>query len=240
MSFQLTQFYHVLLDIEGTVAPIHFVHQVLFPYSLEHIEEYLLRNGIPEIVVDSLLEENRKDVETGVYPLRIDHLDDYKRVANYLKYLIQIDRKSTALKEIQGKIWEIGYTRGEIKSQIFSDTVKFFVYLKARNIPISIYSSGSILAQKLIFQYSDKGDLQSYISNYFDTTTGPKKSPESYVAIAQNINLNPSKIVFFTDVVEEAKAAKQAGMEVVIVKRPTNPPQPPHDFYEIEDFFSLI
>lgn len=240
MNITIHNFSHVLFDIEGTVAPIHFVHEVLFPYAFANLEEYLFKKGVPENVTDSLLEENRFDLETGAYPLRIEHLDDYKRVAHYLQHLIRVDRKSTALKEIQGKIWEIGYTKGEIKSQIFSDAVKFFVYLKARGIKSSIYSSGSILAQKLIFKYSDKGDLSNYFYHYFDTTTGPKRNAESYVKIAQVLGLDSSKIVFFTDVVEEASAAKEAGMEAVILKRPGNPPIVEHKFIEIEDFFVFL
>jgi enolase-phosphatase E1 len=240
MNIKILDYKHVLFDIEGTVAPIHFVHEVLFPYAFSNIESYLKQNGIPEHIVDSLLKENAFDVETNSYPLRIDHIDDYNRITHYLQHLIRIDRKSTSLKEIQGRVWEQGYTKGEIKSQIFSDAVKFFVYLKARSIKASIYSSGSILAQKLIFQYSDKGNLLGYFHSFFDTTTGPKKVSTSYEQIAQDLGLDPRSILFFTDVVEEAKAAQEINMPAVILKRPGNPPQPAHDLPEIEDFFVFL
>lgn len=31
----------VVLDIEGTVAPISFVHEVMFPYAKKHLKAYL-------------------------------------------------------------------------------------------------------------------------------------------------------------------------------------------------------
>lgn len=49
---------------------------------------------------------------------------------------------------------------------------------------IAIFSSGSIHAQKLLFGYSVEGDLTGLIDGYFDTTTGGKREPESYLRIA--------------------------------------------------------
>ena len=34
----------ILLDIEGTVAPISFVKEVLFPYSKERMESFIKEN----------------------------------------------------------------------------------------------------------------------------------------------------------------------------------------------------
>ena len=37
----------------------------------------------------------------------------------YLMWLMDRDRKSTALKSLQGKIWKAGFERGELKGTLF-------------------------------------------------------------------------------------------------------------------------
>lgn len=240
MKLDIFQFSHILFDIEGTVAPISFVHEVLFPYAYEKMESFINNFFISENIFLQIQKENKFDYETGSYPFLIESPHEKAKIIHYLRYLIQIDRKSTPLKEIQGEIWRVGYENGEIQSKIYLDALKFFKHIHARGLKASIYSSGSVLAQKLIFQYSDKGDLRNFFSHYFDTTIGPKKEKESYLKIAQVLELESSKIVFFTDVLAEAKAAQEAGIFPVILKRPTNPPQGEHAFLTIEDFYELI
>lgn len=240
MKLDILKFSHILFDIEGTVAPISFVHEVLFPYAYERIENYINNFFISENTFLQIQKENQFDYETKTYPFLIESPHEKTKIAHYLRYLIQIDRKSTPLKEIQGEIWKFGYENGEIQSKIYLDALKFFKHIHARGLKASIYSSGSVLAQKLIFQYSDKGDLRNFFSHYFDTTIGGKKEKESYVKIAKVLELEPSQILFFTDVLAEAQAASDAGVFPVILKRPANPPQGEHSFLEIEDFYELM
>ncbi len=240
MNLNIFNFYHILFDIEGTVAPISFVQEVLFPYAYEKMESFINTQGISENIFTQLQKENEFDYQTGTYPFLIESSYEKQKIIHYLKYLIQIDRKSTPLKEIQGEIWKLGYEKGEIQSKIYLDAVKFFKHIYARGLKASIYSSGSVLAQKLIFQYSDKGDLRNFFTHYFDTTIGQKKEKESYLKIANSLNLEPKQIVFFTDVLAEAQAASDAGIFPIILKRPANPHQGEHSFSEIEDFYELM
>lgn len=62
-----------------------------------------------------------------------------------------------------------------------------FAKWQALNIPVFIYSSGSIEAQKLLFQFTERGDLLPYLKGHFDTTIGMKVNTESYTAIFNNI-----------------------------------------------------
>src|SRR6185369_8270101 len=95
----------VLLDIEGTVTPISFVHEILFPFARAHANNYLSEHhGEPEVLVDirKLCEEQASDTkESGQPP--IDSIDT---VVAYVNRLIDLDRKSPALKSLQGKIWK--------------------------------------------------------------------------------------------------------------------------------------
>ena len=89
----------------------------------------------------------------------------------YLKHLISIDKKSTALKDLQGRIWEHGYNNGDLKSQLYPETAECLREWREQGITLSVYSSGSIQAQKLLYRHSPAGDLEKLFSHWFDTHT---------------------------------------------------------------------
>lgn len=225
----------ILLDIEGTTTPIAFVHDVLFSYAREHVTEFLEQNpGAEEIAL--LREEHAGDVSEAP-PLT----DQIESIATYVEWLIKLDRKSTGLKSLQGKIWRKGYEEGSLKAQVFADVAPAFARWRDRGLKISIFSSGSVLAQQLLFAHTEAGDLTTFIDSYFDTKIGKKGEAESYKKIAEAIGFPPQEILFVSDVVAELDAAKQAGMKSLLSIRPGNAPQPHaeqypsiHSFDEIE------
>jgi len=214
----------ILLDIEGTTTPIDFVHQTLFPFARRRMAEFV--------------EENFSALGDEIKRLKVEHEEDYAEefyvkefdetvpasIANYLIFLIDEDRKSTALKSIQGKIWQAGYEAGELKSEVFPDVPRAFARWREQGKTIAIYSSGSVLAQKLIFRYSNGGDLRTFIADYFDTNVGGKKDAASYRNIATALNFPVDEILFVSDVEAELKAAKAAGMETILSIREGNAP----------------
>ena len=209
----------ILLDIEGTTTPIVFVHDVLFPFAKARIGKFVethfdaLRNEIEQIVDERAHDEK--------YTVPVDPREPGS-VSTYLEFLIDNDRKSTPLKTIQGKIWEAGYESGELVSPVFADVPSAFRRWKDAGITIAIYSSGSVLAQKLLFRHTDHGDLTPFISNYFDTTTGGKREAESYAKIASELGFDPEGILFCSDIPEELDAAQASGMSTALVVRPGN------------------
>lgn len=232
-----------LFDIEGTTTPISFVHEVLFPYSKDKVSDFILNGKLDPKIISDLISENRKDIEEGLFSATIlgsDHIVNLPALVSYLQYLIRVDRKSKPLKEIQGQIWKVGYDKGELQSILFSDVVDFFHTLEKHKIKIAIYSSGSIEAQKYIFKHSNFGDLTKYISFYFDTNVGGKREQKSYLEIARQMEVNSNKILFFTDIKEEADAAHNAGLGVYILNRPGNHPQSKHPYPILNDFISLL
>lgn len=211
----------ILLDIEGTTTPISFVHETLFPYA---------RARVPGFVLDNL-----SDLKFEIEQLAGEHLTEngYDRefrpesansVSDYLKFLIDQDRKSTPLKAIQGMIWRAGYEKGEIVSPVFDDVPDALKRWKAAGKTIAIFSSGSVQAQQLLFKYTDLGDLTQFISNYFDTNIGSKRDESSYVAIAEELALQPAEVHFISDIPEELDAARAAGMQTSLSVRPGNAP----------------
>jgi enolase-phosphatase E1 len=139
----------------------------------------------------------------------------------YLNWLMDHDRKSTALKSLQGRIWKAGFESGELKGTLFAD-VPSALSRWASQANVAIYSSGSVEAQRLLFRYSTFGDLTSLIAAHFDTRTGPKHASASYAAIAGELHVEPEEVVFFSDVVRELDAAREAGCGTRLVVREGN------------------
>ena len=209
----------ILLDIEGTTTPIEFVHEVLFPYARRKIAGYVATNFESlSTELEQLAVEHEKDLGYT------DHFDpaSAKSVAKYLAFLIDADRKSTPLKSIQGEIWKEGYESGDLSSVVFDDVPRAFERWKEPGMTIAIFSSGSVLAQELIFRYTDRGDLTPLITSYFDTNIGPKRESKSYKAIAVELGISPDVILFVSDIIAELDAAREAGLSTALVVRPGN------------------
>ncbi len=190
----------VLTDIEGTTSSISFVKDVLFPYSKKKLSEFV-REHSQDPEVRRILEEVQK-IEPG------DPVD------TLIKWIDE-DRKVTPLKELQGLIWEEGYRSGELKGHIYEDAYRKLKEWHERGIPIYVYSSGSVKAQKLLFGHTQFGDINYIFSGYFDTRIGNKKDPESYRKIAEEVGLKPEEILFLSDNPDEIRAAAEAGMKVI-------------------------
>jgi len=222
----------ILLDIEGTTTPLAFVHEVLFPYAREHVKNYLNEHFTSNQVQTDLLvlsEEHAADIAQGRTPPSLVGEPVSASIASlaaYVYWLMERDRKSTGLKSLQGKIWQQGYRDGTLKSQVFADVPPALARWHEANRKTSIFSSGSVLAQKLLFAHTEAGDLTGFIHSYFDTATGPKTAPESYRRIARTLELPLPQILFISDVTEELDAAGTTGMYTRLCARPGNHPQP--------------
>lgn len=250
---------YLLFDIEGTTTPISFVKEILFPYVTSTIDTYLASTvGSDQTQSDiaALMELSESDAAAGVDGLvRIERLADgsidLSTVAANVRWQVSIDRKSTALKQLQGRMWSGGYESGQLKAQLFGgangDVARMMRAWHVSGLKLAIYSSGSVAAQQLLFKYSDAGDLTPILQAYFDTKVGMKQEANSYAKIAQQLNVSPSRILFLTDIYGEAAAARQSGVDSVILVRPGNYQLPPeqttghafpiaHDFDEVEQF----
>ena len=207
------QYRAIITDIEGTTSSISFVHDVLFPYARRHILRFLTEN-CEEASISALVDEV-KQIEKAPRA-------DIAQVAAILDRWMQEDRKTGTLKEIQGRLWQSGYEKGDFLGHVFEDAWKNLKKWKEAGIALYVYSSGSVQAQKLLFGYSEFGDLTSLFSGYFDTKIGAKKERASYEAIAKSLALPPEQILFLSDSIDEIKAATAAGMRTAFVSRDNN------------------
>lgn len=221
----------ILTDIEGTTTSIDFVHKTLFPYSKKNLANYLskttdqeVRETLISVWVDDLGEAKTSPV-------------DLERVITLMSSWIDEDRKHPALKFVQGKIWKHGYESNAYSGHVYDDVKPAFEKWKKEGLGIAIYSSGSVEAQKLIFGFSEAGDLTRLIDHYFDTSVGHKREVDSYRKIASELNTDPSSILFLSDIKEELDAAKGAGMKTIQLLRMPLPARGDHqgasDFEEV-------
>ena len=225
----------VLTDIEGTTTPLSFVLDLLFPYARRRLDA-ACASGEPRFAeaLRLLHQEYEEEKSAGA------DLPDFGDGAPYAHWLMDRDRKSTGLKMLQGILWEDGYRTGELQGQVWPDVAEALRLWKERGIRARVFSSGSVLAQKLLFGHSDQGDLLPYFEGFHDTTTGPKQTPAAYAAIAESFGLPPEEILFLSDVVAELDAARDAGMPTGLLIRPGNRPAEPGGHAVYRSFMELV
>jgi enolase-phosphatase E1 len=168
-------------------------------------------------------EAKRREVDGPAFGFSAEGAFKPEAALAYLLWLMDRDRKSTALKSLQGQIWKAGFESGELKGTLFADVPPALKRWSAHS-RVAIYSSGSTSAQQLLFRYSIFGDLTALIAAYFDTRIGAKTAPASYAAIAADLRVEPHQVCFFSDVVRELDPAREAGVETRLVTREGNAP----------------
>lgn len=231
----------ILLDVEGTTSSIRYVYDVLFPFARRELSGYLATHWGSLELMEALnwvaKDAGKPDFDTwlGQY----SPIEQRAMIHAELDQLIQVDAKTTGLKQIQGLVWRSGFERGELCAHVFSDVPEALCRWRQRNIEICIYSSGSIEAQRLFFSHTLAGDLTPYLAGHFDTTTGAKRDPESYRAIARAFGTAPENLLFLSDIPEELHAARNEGWQTALVLRPGNAPAV-WDGAHIENFDQIL
>lgn len=226
----------VLTDIEGTTTPVAFVYEVLFPYAAARLGELEARAASDgEVAAAFALLRRERDAEVpraGAEPVPSEP-------AAYARWLMASDRKSTALKELQGLIWRRGYEEGSLRGEVFADVPPALAAWRRAEVRLRVFSSGSALAQRLLFSTTAHGDLTRHFEGFHDTTTGPKMEAESYRAIAGAFGEPGSAILFLSDVTAELDAAAEAGFKTGFFVRPGNRPADPAGHPRYESFSEL-
>jgi enolase-phosphatase E1 len=228
----------VLLDIEGTTTPIAFVHEVLFPYARTHLRAFLDAHDGDPIVAEAarlFAIEHAGDVRDGENPPALG-----SDLEPYARWLMDRDRKSPGLKLLQGHVWEEGYQRGELHGQVFDDVAPAIRRWREAGVSVAIYSSGSELAQRRLFESTPAGNLAPLFDGFFDTRVGGKLSPESYRAIADRLARQPREVVFVSDVAAELRAASGAGLQILLCVRPGNRDEHDPAFERVRSFDEIV
>lgn len=205
---------YVLMDIEGTLIPVSFVRDTLFPFAKDRLASFLhQRRHDPGVLRWAAVCQNVIEHETGTRP-------SFEELPVTLTSWIDQDRKLAGLKALQGMIWEEGYRQREFAPELYGDVLPALTQWRARRIRLGIYSSGSEQAQRLLFAHTNAGDVTSLFEHFFDTSVGEKKTASSYRTISDQIGLPPHDILFLSDAERELDAAVSAGFKTAHIVRP--------------------
>lgn len=219
----------IVTDIEGTTSRISFVTEVLFPYAARELPALIqTQQHNPDVAAQlqacrTLMQQNDANIE---------------QISQQLLQWIAADEKVTPLKALQGMVWQHGYQTGAFTGHVYDDVVRQLQHWHSQGVKLYVYSSGSVQAQQLLFQYSDAGDLTPLFSGYFDTRIGAKRDISSYAAILQKLQLPPKQVLFLSDVTAELDAAAQLGIDTVQLIRERQPAakhKTAADFYQVAE-----
>jgi len=219
----------ILLDVEGTTSSVSFVYDVMFPFVRRELDRFLAeRWGSSDL--ESALNRLAQDAGAASFQSWCVGLSSEQcraRVRDEVHRLMDSDAKTTGLKQLQGLIWQAGFEGGELKAHVYDDVPDALRAWNEQGRDVRVYSSGSVLAQRLFFGHTTHGNLLDCFQGHYDTTIGPKKEPASYSRIAEDWGLGPHEVLFVSDVVAELDAARTAGMQTALCTRPGNAPVAP-------------
>ncbi|WP_168403750.1 acireductone synthase [Erwinia amylovora] len=196
----------IVTDIEGTTSDIRFVHNVLFPYARQNLPSFITGNP-QQPAVALVLDQLRAEIDRPQATVQ--------ELIGVLFGFMDEDRKSTALKALQGMVWRDGYLNGSFTGHLYPDVLPALQRWQQLGLGLYVYSSGSVAAQKLLFGYSDAGDITGLFSGYFDTHVGAKREVGAYQSIASQIGLPARQLLFLSDIHQELDAARDAGWHTV-------------------------
>ncbi|MBF2057978.1 MAG: acireductone synthase [Cyanobacterium sp. T60_A2020_053] len=200
----------IITDIEGTTSSISFVKDTLFPYAYEKMADFIKVNIENKIVKNIIIQVAE---EAHINPNNIE------LIISTLRQWINEDRKIAPLKDLQGLIWENGYSNGDFTAHIYEDAYEKLLYWHQKNIPLYVYSSGSVYAQKLFFAHTNYGNILHFFRDFFDTKIGNKKESQSYQKIIEKIAIPAPSIIFLSDIEAELNSAQEIGMKTILVDR---------------------
>ncbi len=229
---------YILLDVEGVTTDIKFVHNTLFPYARQHLPGYVQR----ELAAGNRFVEKQAQEIVRISEEKDGINVDLSNVPDVILDWITKDRKDPPLKELQGLVWEHGYKSRDFKGHIYDDAYEQIVDWYGQGVPIGIFSSGSVGAQKLLFAFSDHGDISHFFSHHFSSSEGvlrasglytpiakaigTKTSEEAYRNITSALGVSAHEIMFYSDSAEtpdpaknELGPARSVGLQTVHVIR---------------------
>jgi methylthioribulose-1-phosphate dehydratase len=263
-------FSHVVLDVEGCTTSLAFVAETLFPYAAAALPAWLAAQwgsarGPAGEDVAALCALSAADVAAGLEGAAEHALDGgavlgawragaggagagaaQAALVRNVAWQMRAGRKSGALKALQGHIWREGYESGALRGHVFEDTPGALRGWAAGGKRAYIYSSGSREAQVLLFSHSTAGDLTGLLSGYFDTSVGVKVESASYADICATLGVGGGagarRVLFATDSLPEAVAARAAGMQAVLTVRPGNNalPEAAREFPWVQSLAELV
>lgn len=215
----------LLLGVEGTTTPVTFTTEKLLPYMKENAKSYLESHFDEEECqsdLDALREQaSAAGKDATVIPASTE--DNKGAVidaaVDVLTNMLDTGCKSGALSQIDAHMMREAYKTGLVQGELYADVVPALRMMLDNGRKAYTLSSTSAEAQKLLFGYSDKGNVSELFSGFFDSSMGARDDKETYSKVLETVGVKADEILYLTSRPAEARAAGEAGLRTMIVTR---------------------
>lgn len=204
---------YILIDTVGTISSNDFVMKVLMPYAKENLADYIY-NHIHTTHLWRYLADAKNTIiqEDGVEPTNGELIDT-------LLYWIDTERSHPAVQFLQSEIWKKGYTTGQYQGHIYDDVPNALLHWKRAGINIGVYAYKSLESTKMMLRHSRYGNLNPYLTHYFDQSVGEKYHVSTYQKIEREVKVAAKDILFLSSSELALNTAKAAGMKTLQLQR---------------------
>lgn len=217
----------ILIKIDGTTTVQNFMKEVMIPYVEKNMRNFLLENwGRPVVddLMDLLREESEHSHSHGAPRIKNQSTDEgrlLKEVMAYLTYVMSGKKRSPGYQMLSLLIWGDGFDKKDLKAHVFPDVADAVYCWSKMGITMIIYSGGVPTYSQMTMTFtSEGGNLGKFVKEFIAVDIyGTKDDDKSYTRIADVFRINAKDILFLTDDVAEAQAAKKAQCQAVIVNR---------------------
>lgn len=180
----------VIFDLDGTLVDSMWMWETIDV-------EYLARFGI----------EFPEDLQRGIEGM------SFSETAVYFKERFRLPDSLDQIKSDWNKMaWDKYLHEVPLKEGVR----EFLEYLKSMNIPAGIATSNSRELVELVINKHNINGYFSSIRTSCEVSKG-KPSPDIYLLVAMDLNVEPEKCLVFEDVIQGIMAGKNANMRVCSV-----------------------
>lgn len=213
----------IVFDILGTASKSGFLERILFPFFKSNLDPYLNThwnkhdfNRLYKRIQDFSTELNKTEPST---PIVLAHNTTQAKpsLLNFLNFCQENGIQSPAVTQLRFKVWFEGYQTSRLLTPIYSDVPASLRRWFAEGIKFYVFSNTWVEAQKALLRNTNHGDLTNLITGHFDNDFGPLNEADSWRRLCAQIHESPNNVLFLTKAVQEARAAQDAGMQVVLV-----------------------
>ncbi|MGB0930782.1 MAG: acireductone synthase [Chitinophagales bacterium] len=204
---------YILIDTIGTISSNDFMLKVLMPYAKENLADYIY-NHIHTTYLWQYLADAKNTIteEEGVEPTNGELIDT-------LIYWIDTERQHPAIQFLQAEIWKKGYTTGQYHGHIYDDVPNTLKQWNQAGIEVGVYESKPLEAIKMMFHHTRYGNLDPYLSDYFDQDVGEKYHVYTYQKMERALDIPAKEILFLSSSELALNTAKAAGLKTLQLQR---------------------
>lgn len=213
----------IVFDILGTASKSGFLERILFPYLKVNLEPYInthwARKDFAKLyarIQEQSVDFNRTDPNCPLVALH-ERPEAKQSLFNFLNYVTEVGVNSAPVTQLRFKVWFEGYQSSRLKTPIYSDVPNRIRVWFAEGIKFYVFSNTWVEAQQALLKNTNHGDLTNLITGHYDNDFGLLTSTDSWRRLCMAIKQSPNDVLFLTKSIQEAQAAQESGICVVLV-----------------------